>query len=375
MKVLLTITKGEVGGAQIFVANLAKGLKKSNYKINVEIACGYGDFLFNLAREENIFIHKLKSLKRSSGLLSNLAFFFKFIFFLRKNKFDVVHLNSTNTLIGAISSKIANRKTKTVFTVHGLSVLDPNYRASLLKKLLFKSFFKFSFLFVDKIVFVSKKNMELFLKNNECSRDKCFLAYNGVEVDFLSREEARRAIFDKIGRQDQDYFLIGSVGRLSYPKNYEFLIYRFPEILKINPKAKLVILGDGPERGKYIDIIAKNNLEGSIFMPGELESASRYLKGLDMFILPSIYEGLSISLIEVLFSGIKVVASKVGGNEEIIGADNCYKLDNKADFIRVFEKVLNNEQNCCTDKNRRNIDKNRFLIRTMVDKYVDIYNS
>lgn len=362
MKILLLITKGEIGGAQIFVSNLAKGIKDFSFEKNndVEIACGGGNFLGSFSQNNNIKFHNLKSLKRSFGFFDNLSFFFDFLNFLRKNKFDVVHLNSTNTLIGAISAKIANRKIKTVFTVHGLSVLDPNYQASFLKKPVFKLFFKICFLFVDEVIFVSKNNF-YFAQKNKLGK-KISLIYNGIESDFLPREVSRSFLFQKVNIVDDNCFLIGSIGRLSYPKNYEFLIENFDKILEVIPNAKLFLIGEGAERKKYEDIIHKKLLGDKVFLLGEIIGASKYLKGLDLFVLPSLYEGLSISLIEALSSNIRVMASKVGGNEEIIGSGNCFELNNLNSFIEILKKGNSAS------------DKNRFLLETMVGKYIDVYN-
>ncbi|MDD3711346.1 MAG: glycosyltransferase family 4 protein [Patescibacteria group bacterium] len=374
MKILLLITKGEIGGAQVFVANLAKGLKNKlcgNDESRVEIACGEGDFLFNFAKKENIVIHRLKSLKRSSGFFSNINFFFSFISFIKKNKFEVLHLNSTNTLIGAISAKIANRKIKIIFTVHGLSILDPNYEAGVIKKFLYKLFFKFCFLFVDKVVFVSQNNLDLAKKIKLVKNG--YLIYNGVDTDYLSRDEARKFLFDRMGVLDNDKFLIGSIGRLAYPKNYEFLISIFDKIIEIEPRAHLVLIGDGPERGRYEALIGQKKLENRIFLLGEIEMGTRYLKGLDLFILPSIYEGLSISLIEALNSGISVMASNVGGNEEIIGVNNCYRLDDSDDFLNVFNKIIDVKVDSYKNRNNYNVRRNEFLAINMMEKYLDLY--
>lgn len=362
MKILLLITKGEIGGAQIFVSNLAKGIKDlSGGENDVEIACGGGDFLSSFSQKNNIKFHNFKSLKRSFGFLNNINFFFDFINFLKKNKFDVVHLNSTNTLIGAISAKIVNRKIKTVFTVHGLSVLDPNYQASFFKKNIFRFFFNICFLFVDEVVFVSKTNFD-FAKKNKLGK-RISLIYNGIKSNFLSKEDSRSFLFQKAEITDSGCFLIGSIGRLAYPKNYEFLIGNFDKILEVIPNAKLFLIGEGPERKKYEDIIDKKSLKNNVFLLGEVLGAAKYLKGFDLFVLPSMYEGLSISLIEALSSGIKVIASRVGGNGEIVGDNNCFELNNIDSFIELLKKNDNNY-----------INNNKFLLETMVDKYVDIYN-
>ena len=363
MKILLLITKGEIGGAQNFLASLARGLK--NKGLNPTIASGEGDFLSNLAQREGIDFFRLKSLRRSGGFFLNFKFFFEFFKYLKNNKFDIVHLNSSNALIGAMIVKIASPKTKIIFTVHGLSVLDPNYEASYLKKMLYRLFFKWNFLFLDKIIFVSQKNLDFLTKNSKLIAKKSYLIYNGIQVDFLEREKARNILLDKIGKKDDNVFLMGSIGRLVYPKNYDFLLNNFDRIKDLKPSSILILIGEGPKRQEYERIIREKSLEGSVFLLGEIEGANRYLKGLDLFVLPSIYEGLSISLIEAYLAEVKSIASLVGGNEEIIGSQYCFKLNDIDDFMRIFEIIQNSRISY--------EDKDKFSLNTMVKDYLKLY--
>jgi glycogen synthase len=126
MKVLICITNGNIGGATNFVFWLAKGLKERG--IEVRVGFGEGEYLKEKLEKEKIEFVNFEWLKRTHNPLSNLFFIFEIKKFLDKEKFDVCHFNSTNALFGAISAKISKSKPKTVFTIHGLSILDPNYK-------------------------------------------------------------------------------------------------------------------------------------------------------------------------------------------------------------------------------------------------------
>ncbi|PKM91828.1 hypothetical protein CVU82_01315 [Candidatus Falkowbacteria bacterium HGW-Falkowbacteria-1] len=371
MNILILITKSEIGGAQKFVANLAQGLKEKGNKVSIASGENKG-YLFDFAKSNSIDFHFIRGLERNSNPFASFVFLIDFYLFLKKNKPDVVHLNSSNALLGAISAKLANMGVKTVFTVHGLSVLDSNYKGNLFKRAIFMAFFKFCFLFVDDLVFVSQNNLKLSIKNNMSKRGR--LIYNGVDLSFIGREEARRFILNKVGLNEaSDVFLLGSIGRLAYPKNYEFLIENFHKIKEIRRNIKLVIIGDGPEKERYASLIKANGHEKDIILLGKIDDASKYLKAFDLFILPSIFEGLSIVLIESLLSGIKIVASNVGGNSEVIGMDNCYKLNDIDDFLRIFREKISSVQKSCTDKNKDSIERTSFSSDKMVDKYMDVY--
>ena len=178
----------------------------------------------------------------------------------------------------------------------------------------------------------------------------------------MSREEARQELSRLIKQEikESDY-IIGSIGRLAVQKNYKFLVNLWPEIKKTKPEAKLIIIGEGSERGGLEDLIKSLNLVGDILLPGETARASSLLKGFDLFVLPSIYEGLSISLIEVVFAGIKVLASDVGGNSEVVGEGNCFQLTQDS-FLAVLKNIKNIE-----GKN------NNFTAQEMIVKYLKEY--
>jgi glycosyltransferase involved in cell wall biosynthesis len=334
MKVLIVITHGNIGGATNSVFYLAKGLKDKG--INVKVGFGDGEYLKEKLEKEKIEFVNFKWLKRTHNPFSNLFFIFEIKKFLDKEQFDICHFNSTNALFGAIGAKISKSKPKTVFTVHGLSILDPNYIKNLWLKPIYWLIFKFLLSFIDLPIFVSNKNLEdaekiKLVKNG-------VVIYNGIpELEFLEREIARKFFEEKIKIDLKDKFLIGSIGRLDYQKNYEFLIEVFPEILKIKPEAIALIVGEGDERKKLENLIEKANLKEKIFLIGELKDASKYSRAFDLFILPSRYEGLSITLIEALFAQIPILASDVGGNKEIIDEECVFK--NKEEFLEKIEKL------------------------------------
>src|SRR5680860_569170 len=242
MKVLLVITKAEIGGAQTFILTLARGLKKIG--VQVAVAAGEGNYLPQELKKEGIPFFYLKNLKRSKNPLKILFYINELKKIINKEGFDAVHFNSTNTLPGIFSVKLSNFKPKTVFTVHGLSVLDSKYKAVKFIKFIFKIYFKFFLNYINNVVFVSKYNFEEAVKYGIA--DKGRVIYNGLEMPadyFLEKIEAKKSLSHFISKNLEDVYLIGSVGRLAEQKNYDFLIKLWPEIKKIKLNAKLVVIG------------------------------------------------------------------------------------------------------------------------------------
>lgn len=361
MKILFVITKAELGGAQNFVLGLAGNLKLTNQ--DVVVASGVGEYLPQELKKKGIPFLRLKNLKRNSSFLSIFYFIFELRYVLKKENFEVIHLNSTNTLPGVFSILFLKKKPKIIFTFHGMSVLDSKYKALPIAKFVFRLYFKFFLKYVNEVVFVCKQNLAEAIKQKIILKGE--VIYNGLEITgdhFFSKEEARSKLGSIIKRDLEKKCLIGSIGRLAYPKNYDFLINNFLEILKIMPNAKLIIIGEGSEREKYEKLIEKMDLKECVFLPGELKNASRFLKGFDLFVLSSIYEGLSISLIESVLAGVPVLASNVGGNEEIVTKENCFELNNSSEFlgkIISLKPIFMNKDSCSFEK--------------MTKEYFDLY--
>lgn len=360
MKVLITITHGNIGGATNFVFWLAKGLKEKG--INVKVGFGEGDYLKEKLEKENIDYINFKWLKRTHNPLSNIFFIFEIKKFLNQEEFDIVHFNSTNALLGAIGTKLSKSKPKTIFTFHGLSILDKNYKKQFYLKPIYWLIFKFLIAFIDTPVFVCHDNLKQAQKMKLVTSGA--VVYNGIpEPNFLPKEQAKKFFEEKMGINLENKFLIGSIGRLDYSKNYEFLIKNFPEILKIKENSLAIIIGEGPEENELKKLITSLNLKEKIYILKGIYNANQYLKAFDLFVLPSRYEGLSITLIEALFAQIPILASNVGGNKEIIKEENTFKLNDKNDFLNKIKTIKITSQ----------IRLENFQLETMVNGYLDLY--
>lgn len=336
-KILIVITKGAIGGAQKVALDLAKESKRQGNQVTVGI--GEGRYLRDKLGEIGIPVIDLRWLKRTADPVSNIFFVFEMKKLLDREAFDIVHFHSSNALAGSIGAKLSKTKPRTLFTFHGLSMLDPNYETNLFARTIYRLYFKFFLRFIDEKIFVCDYNLDVARKIKLV--DEGLVARNTLdpaEADFRPREEARVIIGQKCGFDPEGKSIIGSIGRLAYPKNYEFLISAFPAILENIPQAVGVIIGEGPERQKYERLIIKNRLEGKFFLFGEKAEAGRLIKGFDLFVLPSKYEGLSMTLLEAKQAGVRILASDVGGSKEILSPGQLYELDNREEFLK---KALN----------------------------------
>ncbi|WBY91099.1 CDP-glycerol glycerophosphotransferase family protein [Enterococcus casseliflavus] len=132
--------------------------------------------------------------------------------------------------------------------------------------------------------------------------------------------------FQKVPSLDKNYFNIVNMGRLSPEKNQKNLIEAFAEFRQENPKSRLYILGKGPLEKELIQCIKDTNQEGSVFMLGHLSSPFNFIKETDLFVLPSYYEGQPMVLLESMTLGMKILASNIPANINVLGKEEEYGL-------------------------------------------------
>ncbi|PCI28662.1 hypothetical protein COB52_03380 [Candidatus Kaiserbacteria bacterium] len=357
-KILILVTQGIVGGTSTFLLELTQSLIDAGEDIT--LAYGSGEYIKERSTELNLKNIHLKWMGRTVNPLKGLMSFLEVRAVLKREKYSVIHLNSSNALIAGIAAKTIIRGPRVVFTVHGLSFLDKNADVSNLLKWAYGLGMRFLLLFVDRIVFVSNENytrakQKGIVKNGHVIR-------NGLkDPTFLSREEARKEL--SLGNG----FIIGSIGRLVSQKNYEFLISQAENF----PNAEVIIIGEGKERGKLEKLI-----KGNVSLLGEIQNASRYLKAFDVFVLPSRYEGFSISLLEALFAGIPVLVSDVGGAQEILSDTNqIFPFNNAEAFNSKCRRIIESED-YRESLGLSNYESSRkFSIEKAAEEYIKVYRT
>jgi glycosyltransferase involved in cell wall biosynthesis len=195
-------------------------------------------------------------------------------------------------------------------------------------------------------------------------------------LSFLERDIARRELEGITRSELKDTFLIGSIGRLDMAKNYEFLVEQMADIAAGHPHVRALIIGDGSERQKVEHLIKKRGLGKSVILAGDIPHAARYLKAFDVFVLPSRYEGFSISILEALFAGIPILASDVGGAKEQLSHApfQAYPPGNAKAFCERMERLIENPpvRKELAEANRAR--SGDFHIDKTADAYMRLYN-
>ncbi len=316
-KVLYVVTQSEFGGAQRYVLDLAINLPNDQYEIM--IACGEGSGeLIARAFEHGVPTHPLRSVGRAISLLRDSAGFFELVALFRKERPDVVHLNSSKAgILGGLAAKVA-RVPKIIFTAHGLVFHEPLPRW---QKALYRLLEQSARPLRDAIITVSNADRESAIRARLARPERIMHIPNGIgDVAFLDRTAARAALAQKIGRALPDR-LIGTIANFYPTKGLPCLLAALHEVRRTHPDITAVIIGEGTERPYLESLIEKNNLHNTVILAGALPNAARCLKAFDLFVLPSVKEGWPYAILEAMAAEVPIVATRVGGIPEMLEPD------------------------------------------------------
>lgn len=169
------------------------------------------------------------------------------------------------------------------------------------------------------------------------SSEKYEVIPNGIDFGRFSYNSAKRESLRAELFLDHRV-VIGHVGRFVNEKNHEFVIKVFEEYLKQDPNAVLLLIGDGEKREHIHQFVCKKGLEDRVIFTGEVTNVEEYYSAMDVFLFPSLYEGLGIVLIEAQSQGLPCVISERIPSEVVIN-DNCTALSLNAD-ISVWTDAL-----------------------------------
>ena len=172
-------------------------------------------------------------------------------------------------------------------------------------------------------------------------RSKIDAVRNGVHMPPVPDTRARAAGRAALGL-DGDALVVGCVGRLVELKNHRLLLDQVPVLAAAFPQLQVVLVGDGPMRGELEAQAAALGIEGRVHFTGARSDVGELLPALDVFVLPSRTEGLSIALLEACASALPIVSSRVGGNPEIVrhGATGLLFDSDCGDALRASLRCL-----------------------------------
>lgn len=205
--------------------------------------------------------------------------------------------------------------------------------------------------------------------------------YNGVDVHRFRPTEHSPAIAGCPFRRP-DHWIVGTVGRMQTVKDQTVLARAFIHALKIEPtlksRVRLVMVGEGPLRAQSQQLLDAAGLSDLAWLPGERNDVPDILRGLDCFVLPSLAEGISNTILEAMACGLPVIATAVGGNLELVVAGKTGALVPAADPYALADALVKYATQPDSAANagaagRAEVER-RFSLESMVSAYQGLYD-
>lgn len=289
--------------------------------------------------------------------------------FINDNNIHIVHSHGYKPNI--FLSLISHKKFKTIATVHGWAKDTAGVRGKIYEFFDSKALKRF-----DSVVAVSKAVVDDLMKRG-ARKEKIDLIYNGIKVNNNPNSFNIPKIRQRYGLP-KDAFVIGAVGRLAKAKGHEYLIEAMPSILNEIKNCYLVIAGEGPLKEDLMFLIKKKNLLNKVKLIGYTENIGEFLAMIDLFVMPSLSEGLPIALLEAMANEKPVVASNVGGIPEVITSKDAGILIQPSDSFTISETI----KKLYHDKDKisrmaalgKKIVEDNFSSVSMAEKYIRIYS-
>lgn len=355
-KKIVHIVEAFGGGVFTYFVELANSLS-DNFEVVIAYAKrkqtpdNYKEY-FN----ENIRLVEIKNFTRSINPIKDLKACLEIYKLIKEEQPDIVHMHSSKAgIIGRLVISSKNRKL--FYTPHGYAFLKQD--DSKLKRIMYKAIEKVTALLKRncKIVACSKGEYEeslKILKNSTYVNN----GVNPLEIDKLVNTK-------NLGKTDLNNLKICTIGRIGYQKNPEL----FNRIAEQFPNIKFTWIGDGELRNS----LTSNNIEITGWK--NRQEVLNELEKNDIFILPSLWEGLPIALLEAMYLEKICIVSNVIGNKDVIENEkNGFICDDLQDYIKVIKQIQNGKYDLNEIENNANNDILReYNVGVMSRKYEELY--
>jgi glycosyltransferase involved in cell wall biosynthesis len=351
-----------IGGTEMVIKNIIEGSDKNLFDMSIFcIESPLGPFADDLLVEGIV----INCHARHPGLD------FSLVKAIRKhitaNKIDVVHCHQyTPYVYGVIAAMLT--RTKVIFTEHGRFYPDSSsWKRKMINPVLN--------LFTDKITVISEATKEALVIYENIPRRRIEVVYNGIaplsyDVDQVAHLKKKYGIAD-------NEICLGTVARLDPIKNHTMMLKAFKQVIDEGIAAKLLIVGDGEERQNIETLIYQLNLNDLVILAGYEAKPQAFIAMMDIYLLSSLSEGTSMTLLEAMSLGKPCVVTDAGGNSEIIEhrVNGLVSTNDDAlQFARAISKLAGSD---ILIKKMGHASysrfKDTFSANTMCQKYKEMY--
>jgi sugar transferase (PEP-CTERM/EpsH1 system associated) len=235
---------------------------------------------------------------------------------------------------------------------------------------------------IDRFITVSKDLERFLMTRIGISGTRITQIYNGVDTNRFAPAAAKPLEWLPPAFRGEDQILIGAIGRIQPVKDHETLVRAFARLLQAQPALRerlcLTVVGDGPLLENVRALATSLGISDRAWFPGALNNVPEVLRSLDVFVLPSLMEGISNTVLEAMASGLPVLATGVGGNLELVEDGRSGRLFEPRN-VEALAAVLGDYASQPEMRRRQGIEarrlaEERFSLAAMVRQYTAVYD-
>lgn len=321
MNILFIANHLNIGGITSYTLTLARGLEKKGH--NVYLASSGGSLLpaFIDSGIEYAPI-PIKTKKEINPKIIYSAFILSAL--IREKQIDIIHSQSRTTqVLGALLRKFTG--VPYISTCHGF------FKKRILRKI-FPCWGK-------KVIAISAQVKEHLIKDFKVKESDIEVIHNGIEVEKYKPQATGYRLQRRKDLGLKDGPVIGIVARLSDVKGHQYLIEAMPMVVEKIPQAQLLIVGSGKMQGDLQSRAQDLGIRRNIFFIPEVSDTREVLGVMDLFVMPSLNEGLGLAIIEAMAQGLAVIGSSVGGIKTLIQDGSTGILIGPADSHAIAKAI------------------------------------
>ena len=309
IRVLYVVENTTYGGGERGFGQLTASINRDRFQ--PFIAAHAGGLLEDTAQKKGVKFFPLNmNRKLNLKTISNIS---KII---NENRINIVHSMGSRADFFA---RIACRKIRSAKIICTIAMLVENYDVNALPKAIYKFADCYSSKFVSHYITVSKALKQRLIRERKIPEEKISVIYNGVELDRYNPESLRSNGLRKSLDIEDDCAIVGTIGRLVYQKGFKYLIRAAKILHQKNKKIRFVFVGQGPEENALKHMAETYGISDICTFTGQRFDIPQLLSDFDIFVLPSVLEGLPRVVIEAMAMGKPIVASDIDGvREELI---------------------------------------------------------
>lgn len=322
----------------------------------VDIACNYNDLpLDDIYKSLGCNIYQI-DFSRSPLSLDNVKAYKQLKEVVKNGKYDVVHCHTPNaSVITRLACKKFRKKNelKVFYTAHGFHFYKGAHKLSWL---FFYPVEKICSRYTDKIITINQEDFKL-AKKKFYAKQICYVPGVGIDLSTFDNVQIDKKSKRKELGVPEKCFLVLSIGELNENKNHEIVIKAISEMG--DASIHYVIAGSGEKRAELQDLAYKLGVEKQVHLLGYRNDVFELYRIADIYVLPSLREGLNVSLMEAMASGLPCIVGKIRGNVDLIDSLGGVIVQPtiKEEFVAALKIMVNDEEkrNTCSEVNQKKV--------------------